>query len=408
MELRTLNLSDQTTDTYQEHFKAVSVGFLGLPAADPKAVELELERARNSNYRVRGIWDTTAGFPECPVATFVSWDATLNAGAGLVEADFISGVTVRPTHRRRGLLRRLMLTDLAEAKQRGIPLATLTASDPRIYGRFGFGAATYRTPVEIDSGPRFEIIIPTTGRCEFVPVEQGLTHRKDLFTKQHEIRRGSHSREEDLSVPDFNFFTQTKGNNLRAAVHYSAQNDQVDGVILFRVTGDPRSINIEDFQHANPNAEIALWELLGNTELVNLITAETFDPASALPWALANPRVISRKPSIDHFWIRVLDPVAALEQRGFETDGDLVLEISDQLGHANGKFQLEVRNGRARVTPTSMPADLSLDVRELGSLYLGLGDVRTMAGLSLANGPGVSQADELFKVFDQPWGSTWF
>jgi predicted acetyltransferase len=58
----------------------------------------------------------------------------------------VAGVTmvgVRPTHRRRGVLRQLMraqLTDVYEAGNE--PLAALTASEPAIYGRFGYGLAS--------------------------------------------------------------------------------------------------------------------------------------------------------------------------------------------------------------------------------------------------------------------------
>ena len=48
----------------------------------------------------------------------------------------VSGVSVRPTHRRQGLLTRMMRYQLADIHPRGEPLAILWASETPIYGCF--------------------------------------------------------------------------------------------------------------------------------------------------------------------------------------------------------------------------------------------------------------------------------
>ena len=49
---------------------------------------------------------------------------------------------VLPTHRRRGLLTRLMRAQLEDIRGRGEPLAALWASEETIYGRYGYGLAS--------------------------------------------------------------------------------------------------------------------------------------------------------------------------------------------------------------------------------------------------------------------------
>lgn len=71
-------------------------------------------------------------------------------GGATVPTDAVTNVTVSPTHRRRGLLSRLMAVDLAEAKERGDVAATLIAAEYPIYGRYGFGPAAWTTRWEID------------------------------------------------------------------------------------------------------------------------------------------------------------------------------------------------------------------------------------------------------------------
>ncbi|EQD59886.1 acetyltransferase, partial [mine drainage metagenome] len=59
----------------------------------------------------------------------------------VVSAAGVTAVGVLPTHRRRGLLREMMTRQLLAARQGGLALAVLWASEGGIYSRFGFGPA---------------------------------------------------------------------------------------------------------------------------------------------------------------------------------------------------------------------------------------------------------------------------
>ena len=72
-----------------------------------------------------------------------SMEMTVPGGACVPTAG-VTWVGVMPTHRRRGILRRLMTHQLDELLDRGEPLAALSASESGIYGRFGYGMATRR------------------------------------------------------------------------------------------------------------------------------------------------------------------------------------------------------------------------------------------------------------------------
>src|ERR687883_15546 len=61
----------------------------------------------------------------------------------------VSVVGVYPTHRRRGVLRALMRAQLDDAHERGEPLAALWASEETIYGRFGYGMASFQGSIEL-------------------------------------------------------------------------------------------------------------------------------------------------------------------------------------------------------------------------------------------------------------------
>jgi hypothetical protein len=60
-------------------------------------------------------------------------------------------VSVSPLHRRRGVLTSLMRRQLGELAAGGEAVAALWASDPVIYGRYGYGLAAWRQAFTVDS-----------------------------------------------------------------------------------------------------------------------------------------------------------------------------------------------------------------------------------------------------------------
>src|SRR5438445_13016121 len=72
-------------------------------------------------------------------------------GGAQIDAAGVTAVGVLATHRRRGIVSELMARQLAEARDRGEPLAILVASESVIYGRFGYGISSYLFDFEIDT-----------------------------------------------------------------------------------------------------------------------------------------------------------------------------------------------------------------------------------------------------------------
>ena len=68
-------------------------------------------------------------------------ELTIPGGAALSMGG-VTWIATLPTHRRRGLLRRLMVAMSADMVERGEVLSGLGASEGNIYGRFGYGPAT--------------------------------------------------------------------------------------------------------------------------------------------------------------------------------------------------------------------------------------------------------------------------
>ena len=73
----------------------------------------------------------------------------LTVPGGRVPAAGITVAGVLPTHRRRGLLRAMMRALLDACHQRGEPVAYLWATEDTIYGRFGFGLASFTAEIDL-------------------------------------------------------------------------------------------------------------------------------------------------------------------------------------------------------------------------------------------------------------------
>ena len=92
-------------------------------------------------------------------AAWLPFDMTVPSGELPVAS--VTMVTVRPTHRRRGILRQLMRQQLDDLHARGVAVATLWASESIIYQRFGYGMAFVRARIEVD--PRRTTFLDDTG-----------------------------------------------------------------------------------------------------------------------------------------------------------------------------------------------------------------------------------------------------
>ena len=96
-------------------------------------------------------------------------DVTLPGGA-TVPMGGVTWVGVAATHRRQGLLRRLIDACHDDIDDRGEPVAMLFASEGGIYERFGYGVATRLWMIEIDkrAAELRPELVPAPGSVRFV------------------------------------------------------------------------------------------------------------------------------------------------------------------------------------------------------------------------------------------------
>jgi predicted acetyltransferase len=407
-----LDLVDTThRAAFAAWFRAESRGFMS-PVLDDTRIDQRLGYIKPDD-RLAGVWDETAADPLSPVGTIESWVADLTLPGGrAIPSWAISGVTVAPTHRRRGIARQLLEMELRTAVDAGVPVAVLTVSESTIYGRFGFAPAALARDLVIDTR-RARWAGPTSaGRVHFVTADELREQGIEIVERVRPATPGQLAysgvlwdRQLGLMVNDDN------AKKLRFVRH-----DDADGVpqgfAVYSVSEDPgdfarHTLALHTLVAATPDAYAGLWRFLLEMDLVATITAHLRPVDEPLRWMVADFRAV-RASEFDHLWTRVLDVPTTLQARSYDRQGRLVIAVDDPLGHAAGTWLLDVdADGAAAVTPSDGPPDVQVTVAALSALLLGGTSARALATAGLVRGD-VARLDATFHSPVAPYLSIWF
>ncbi|MEV8147510.1 GNAT family N-acetyltransferase [Arthrobacter sp. NPDC080073] len=388
----------------REWIRAVGFGFHDEQRSD-ELIEKILAMYQADNRELTGVYVNDepplhALDPGFPVATFGTLENKLNIGFGReLRTRQITAVTVRGTHRRQGILRGMMTADLADAKDDGFAMAALTASEASIYGRFGFGVATFERSIKVDTGPKFRIMHEPVGRVEIADPRVLLDLAPEVFERVHRRTPGSIVRQDSYRhhVSGAMKRDGSEDKAIKCALHYGPDGG-IDGYLSYKFAGwdtKPYTVEIVDLVAATDSAYLELWQFLGSIDLVEQVSWPEAPIEDPLVWALEDGRCVTSSDYRDMLWLRVLDVPAALSARRYGTDGRLVLEIRDALGFADGTWELTSDGGVATVRQTRGGSpDLSMDVTDLGSVYLGAASpvILASAGRIREHTPGAALA----------------
>ena len=396
---------------FADWLRAVNTGFLRAPA--PTDEEVEGRRERFVEGRYLGAFDRG----RC-VATFRSFDQELTAvGGASVPADAISGVTVTATHRRRGLLSRMMARDLAAAKDRGDVAATLIAAEYPIYGRYGFGPATWMAEWTVDV-PRAGLDARWAGpagggRIDLVEGEDIRKLGPELHERLRRGQPGAIDRDDmwwRMNTGALRWDTSWKPPFF--AVYRSASGE-VEGMAAYEVDdnwGDAKqplnTATVRWLIGVTPAAERALWEYVCSVDWVVKVKSGWRAPDDLLPHFLPDPRAARITSLADWLWLRILDVEKALEARTYEGQGALVLEVAGVDGLTGGRYRLDASPEEASGTPTTESAELELGLGELGALWLGDESAVRLAALGRVReerAGAARKADALLRTSRRPW-----
>jgi predicted acetyltransferase len=360
-------------------------------------------------------FDRTLAFFDGPeiVATTGIFSYEMTVPGGALPCAGVTRVSVLSTHRRRGLLTAMMRRQLSDIHERGEPLAALYASEAPIYGRFGYGLATYQAAVEVGRPhAAFTTGLAGSGRLVMVDVPTAIPA---LVRVWEEARRDQ---------PGMLTLDQRWIRNLLADLEITRHGASPQYRVLYETDAKPSGFAIYrikmDWDAVGPNGELrlemlvaataeayaALWRHVLTVDLIARVSAEMRPVDEPLRFLLAD----SRQPKTrveDGIWLRLVDVERALAGRRYGVEGRLVLRVRDAFCPWNeGHYELNGGPTNAVCERCESNPDLELSAADLGALYLGGNRFRTLAdaGRVEERQPGaIARADAMFASQRAPW-----
>ncbi|KUF19013.1 GNAT family N-acetyltransferase [Streptomyces silvensis] len=359
-----------------------------------------------------------------PVGTAASYAFELTLpGAVLAPAAGVTAVGVLPSHRRQGVLSALMRHQLHDLRRCGEFLSVLLASEAGIYGRFGYGPATYTSRLTVQrhkAAPavpraRGAVADPAdgsgTGTVEVLPRAECGDIIEEVYDRYRRAQPGA------LSRPRRWWALRAGRPPISPEPRYVAVHRDEDGVpdgYASYAVGEfapSRTLTVDETIAVDDAVFTALARFVLGHDLVAQVVFQHVPPGHPLRWQLADFRAGEVSGDTDGLWVRLLDVPRALTARGWFTDGELVLDVRDPFLGEHGRYALTVRDHKAECVPTDRAPDLSLDVRDLGAIYLGgtVPSTLVRAGHIRAHSPGAAAvADALFGAERCPLCVHWF
>lgn len=344
------------------------------------------------------------------VASAAIYSRELAVPGGVLPVAAVTMVGVAATHRRQGLLSAMMRRQLADIRERGTePIAALYASETQIYGRFGYGLASYSGQVQ---GPTTAMALRADidvgdGAVQRVTEEEFRTAAIPFYQRIAPQRPGFLNRSApwwDNRLHDSEH--HRKGKSTRRYVVHRDAAGKVTGYATYRIeskwgtTGPDGTLHVLELLAETVAARAKLWQHLLSIDLIRTLSAPTCSTDDPLPHLLREPRAAQQRRS-DGLFIRIVDLPAALSGRRYPAPIDLVLKIRDELCPWNdGHWRLTAGPSYARCTRVSgdgtaeLAADLEMDAETLGAIYLGGNSIGSMAltGRIVEHTPGAVTA----------------
>ncbi|MFF0269272.1 GNAT family N-acetyltransferase [Kribbella sp. NPDC004536] len=367
----------------------------------------------------RGVWEPGRSIVASEDGQLVGHTGTfshrMSVPGGQLPTAGVTMVGVRPTHRRRGILRDLMRAQLTDVHEAGEPLAALTASEPVIYPRFGYGLAADHQEIVVPKASR--TLRPVEGiddvRIRYVDVRESLSRCAELRNRLALERPGMFQHDErwqQYTISPTVVSDLANASKLRCVV--AERDGELVGFAHYRTKRAEKGyVDVQRVHAVDIAAHAALWRYLLEPDLLSQTHCEPLASDDPLLDLLLDPRApgaITR----DGLWVRPVDVARALAGRTYARDVDVVLEIVDDFLPWNaGRWHLSGGLDGAACVSVDRAADLTLDVRDLGAVYLGRPSLARLgrAGLVTEHTPGsLAATSQAFSTSRLPFLDTGF
>ena len=329
-------------------------------------------------------------------ASSYSFDVTLPGGT-TVPMGGVTWVSTASTHRRQGLMRRVIGAVHEDIDERGEPVATLGASEGGIYEHVGYGIATRMRVTTIDR--RLARIRPEfrqpPGTVRLVAGDEDIAAIiAPIWNLYRRTRVGEVSRSETWQ--DFMADQHSRREGTSSVGYYLLH---ADGYALYRIQqrwndGQPAHVvHLEELVAVTADAHAALWQTLLDTDLAGEIKSRCVAVDDPLPYLLDNQRALRTTDLSDGVWANVRDVGVAFGARTYRSVDRIVVEVDGTRWAIDGGPE-----GGSCKTVRSRP-DLVTSHPGLSSLlYGGVQPSELVAGrrMTARNADALARADIFF------------
>lgn len=335
----------------------------------------------------------------------------LTVPGGQVKAAGLTVVGVLPTHRRRGLLRALMRSQIDAAHARRDSVMVLWPSEDTIYGRFGCGMASMAAEIDVprDRAAPYAPAEPA-GTARLVPLvdaEPLVTAIYDRVARETPgmfVRSPAWWQDRLLVDPEWK---RRGGGHLQCAVIEIGGAPAAYAFYRINTAFERGSATGNTFvveaMGVSPQATHAIWRYLFGIDWSARIKSVFLPVDHPLLLSAAEPRRLNFVLR-EGIWLRLVDVGAALSARSYVADGAVVIDVADDFCPWNaGRWRVS-RDGIARAPDAQ--ADLACEVASLACVYLGGFSfaelARALRVRELSHG-ALARADALFHTDRKPW-----
>lgn len=335
-----------------------------------------------------------------------------------IPADALTAVGVAATHRRRGLLRRMITSSLAAAKDRGDAVSILIAAEWPIYGRFGYAPASVGCDYLLRPRRSEPLLSPPAGVLRTVDADELTPIARGLFGTARLLRPGQVDRHDPwwarrlgqdgyaTTEPEPTWILHEGAAGADGMLGWTVRRD-------FGLNDNLGEVEVLDFVATGDDAYRDLWAYLCGIDAVEAIVLRGRPVDEPIRWLLRDGRALAQQTVSDFLWVRLLDVPAALSARGYAVPGRVVLDVVDGAvsGYGAGRVLLEAGAEDAMCVRSDEPADLRIDQRALAAIYLGGHRLRAVAfggGVEELSPGSLDRVDAMFGTNLAPWTQTGF
>ncbi|TPN04843.1 GNAT family N-acetyltransferase [Mesorhizobium sp. B2-3-3] len=302
-----------------------------------------------------------------------------------VRAANIAHVAIAPERRGQGLAVPFVDALCAEAQGKGAAIATLFASTRPVYRKSGFELAGHEIVYEAETAS-----LPAVSKLAFERVELD----DPRIAKAYAAKAG---REAGLLSRCPAHWNELRREPTDALAAYLAEGD---AAYLILDMGDEARLDVRDWYAASPEAARGVLSFLARFRSVYPAVrwhgGPQDDLVAAMPdkgWRLAHQ---------EEWLLRVLDPAAALRQRGYHVDA---ARLALRVGPAETALEIGIRDGASEVgEATGGCPTVTLQAPAFVQLFTGFRSASKLAqyGQVIGEAADIRLCDQLF-AGPPPW-----